>query len=68
MRVRILLSALAALWLIIGLIATFQRGLFDDETSCSTLGHIVGTVFVGPLNYVGVNPTIECPPLPQPSR
>ncbi|MCK9869220.1 MULTISPECIES: hypothetical protein [Nocardiopsis] len=69
MRVRIVLSTLVVLWLLIGLIAAFQRGLFsDDETSCSTLGHTVGTIFVGPLNYMGVNPTIECPPLPEPSE
>jgi hypothetical protein len=57
------------LWLVIGLVATFQRGLFTgDEASCSTLGHTVGTIFVGPLNYLGVNPTVECPTLPEPSE
>ncbi|WP_150239576.1 hypothetical protein [Nocardiopsis quinghaiensis] len=69
MRVRIVLSTLVVLWLLIGLFAAFQRDLFTrDEASCSNLGYIVGTVFVGPLNYVGVNPTIECPPLPEPSE
>lgn len=69
MRVRIVLSTLVVLWLLIGLIASFQRGLFNsDEASCATLGHTVGTIFVGPLNYVGVNPTIECPTLPEPSE
>ncbi|GAA0984515.1 MULTISPECIES: hypothetical protein [Nocardiopsidaceae] len=69
MRVKIVLSTLVVLWLLIGLIAAFQRGLFGaDEASCSNLGHTVGTVFVGPLNYVGVNPTIECPELPEPSE
>ena len=69
MRLRIVLSTLAILWLLIGLVAVFQRGLFSsDEASCSTIGHTLGTIFVGPLNYVGVNPSVECPPLPEPSE
>ncbi|GAB2504226.1 hypothetical protein [Nocardiopsis aegyptia] len=69
MRLRIVLTTLVVLWLLIGLVATFQRGLFSrDEASCSTVGHALGTVFVGPLNYVGVNPSVECPPLPEPSQ
>ncbi|WP_159942895.1 MULTISPECIES: hypothetical protein [unclassified Nocardiopsis] len=66
MRFGTILSGLIALWLIIGLVAAFQRGLFTpDETSCSTLWHTLGTVAVGPLNYMGVNPTIGCPELPE---
>ncbi|MEE2040246.1 hypothetical protein Q8791_23805 [Nocardiopsis sp. CT-R113] len=69
MRVRIVLSTFVVLWLLIGLVASFQRGLFSpEEASCSNLGHTVGTIFVGPLNYMGVNPTIECPALPEPSE
>ncbi|RKS09040.1 hypothetical protein DFP74_4768 [Nocardiopsis sp. Huas11] len=69
MRLRIVLSTLVILWLLIGLVAAVQRGLFTpDEASCSTIGHTLGTVFVGPLNYVGVNPSVECPTLPEPSE
>ncbi|KOX07912.1 hypothetical protein ADL05_27745 [Nocardiopsis sp. NRRL B-16309] len=63
------MSTLVVLWLLIGLVAAFQRGLFfRDEASCSTVGHTFGTIFVGPLNYLGVNPSVECPPLPEPSE
>jgi len=26
------------------------------------------TILAGPLNYVGVNPKVDCPKIPQPSR
>ncbi|MDE3724169.1 hypothetical protein PWG71_22495 [Nocardiopsis sp. N85] len=68
MRVKIVLSTLVVLWLVIGVVAVFQRGLFSDNTSCSNIGYTLGTVFVGPLNYMGVNPTIECPAMPEPSE
>lgn len=68
MRISIVLSVLVVLWLVIGVIAAFQRGYFSPaDTNCSTLSSTVVTVFVGPLNYVGVNPTVECPTVPQPS-
>lgn len=69
MRISIVLSVLVLLWLVIGLVAAFQRGYFGSaDTNCSTLGSTAVTVFVGPLNYVGVNPTVECPSVPQPSE
>ncbi|GHC82030.1 hypothetical protein GCM10007079_22620 [Nocardiopsis terrae] len=69
MRTSIVLSVLVLLWLAIGLAAAVQRGYFStSEASCSTLGSTVVTVFVGPLNYLGVNPTVECPPVPEPSE
>ncbi|MBE3001547.1 hypothetical protein IDM40_23050 [Nocardiopsis sp. HNM0947] len=72
MRLRIILSALVVLWIAIGVFAAFQRGHFDhigtDAPSCSTLGSTAGTVFIGPLNYFGVNPTVECPEVPEPSE
>ncbi|MBR8744923.1 hypothetical protein [Nocardiopsis sp. MG754419] len=69
MRISITLSILVLLWLAIGLVAAVQRGYFSSaDTNCSTVGSTVVTVFVGPLNYVGVNPIVDCPSLPQPSE
>ena len=69
MRTSITLSVLVLIWLAIGVAAAVQRGYFStSEASCSSLGSTVVTIFVGPLNYVGVNPTIECPSVPEPSE
>jgi len=62
------LSALVVLWLVIGVLATAQRGyLKSDSASCAHVGTIAVTVVAGPLNYVGANPKVECA-LPQPSK
>jgi hypothetical protein len=62
-------AVLLLLWLVIGVIAVAQRGYFtSDDTSCATTSTIVVTILAGPLNYVGVNPQVECPQLPQPSE
>ena len=56
-------------WLVIGVIAVAQRGYFaGGDTSCATTSTIVVTVLAGPLNYLGVNPQVQCPQLPQPSQ
>jgi hypothetical protein len=57
------------LWLLIGLFAAYQRGYLggDDQVNCAEVGTVLVTVLVGPLNYVGLNPTIECA-VPQPSQ
>ncbi len=69
MRTSITLSVLVLIWLAIGVAAAAQRGYFStSEASCSSLGSTVVTVFVGPLNYIGVNPIIECPSVPEPSE
>jgi hypothetical protein len=55
-------------WLVIGLIAAAQRGYFSSgDTSCASAATIAVTIVAGPLNYVGVNPQIQCQ-LPQPSQ
>jgi len=62
-------GVLLLIWLLIGLIAAAQRGYFDGsdtETNCAEAGTIAVTVVAGPLNYVGVNPKINCT-VPQPS-
>jgi hypothetical protein len=61
-------GVILALWLIIGLVATAQRGYFGQSAdNCATAGTTVVTVLAGPLNYVGVNPSVSCH-TPQPSQ
>jgi hypothetical protein len=64
-------GVIVLIWLIIGVIATAQRGYFKTGAeSCATAGSIVLTVISGPLNYFGVNPKVtDCKVnLPQPSQ
>jgi ABC-type cobalt transport system substrate-binding protein len=60
---------LVVLWLLIGLLAAFQRDYFGgkDKPSCAKVSNIVLTIVAGPLNYVGVNPKVKCQ-VPQPSK
>ncbi|MFI7585974.1 hypothetical protein ACIB24_02725 [Spongisporangium articulatum] len=62
-------SVILVIWLLIGVAAAVQRGYFGDnqDVSCSDAGTIAVTVVAGPLNYVGVNPKIDCK-VPQPSK
>jgi hypothetical protein len=61
-------SLLLLVWLVIGVIAAAQRGYFSSgDTSCASAATIAVTIVAGPLNYVGVNPQIQCE-LPQPSQ
>lgn len=53
-------SVLLVIWLIIGLIATAQRGYLNDRVSCASAGTVIVTILAGPLNYVGVNPKLSC--------
>ena len=63
-----LLGVIVLVWLLIGVIAAYQRGYFSSsETNCATAGSIALTVVVGPLNYAGVNPKVTDCDLPQPS-
>lgn len=60
-------SLLLVVWLIIGAVAAGQRGYYNGSVgSCTKATTIGATVLVGPLNYVGVNPRINCT-TPQPS-
>jgi hypothetical protein len=55
------------IWLIIGAIAAGQRGYFGGDTdTCAEAGTIAVTIVAGPLNYLGVNPKINCD-VPEPS-
>ena len=63
-------SIVVVIWLLIGVLATLQRGYFDGETesSCERSTTIAVTVIAGPLNYFGLNPKVEeCSP-PEPSE
>ncbi len=54
-------------WLIIGAVAAGQRGYYGDaSTNCASVGTIAVTIVAGPLNYMGINPTVDCD-YPQPT-
>lgn len=62
------LTLLVLIWLIVGAIATGQRGYFTHASqNCASAGTIALTVIAGPLNYLGVNPKVTSCKLPQPS-
>ena len=66
-----IVGVIVVIWLIIGVIATAQRGYFKNSAdNCASAGTIVLTVISGPLNYFGVNPKVtDCKVnLPQPSQ
>ena len=55
------------LWLIIGAAAAGQRGYFSlNNINCSQGATMALTIIAGPLNYVGLNPSISCT-APKPS-
>ena len=63
-----IVGVLVVVWLVIGLIACFQRDYFKNSSeTCAKAGNIAVTIIAGPLNYVGVNPKITCS-VPQPSK
>jgi hypothetical protein len=71
MTMRTLIGVVVIVWLVIGVLAAFQRGYLTDkkDVSCKTFGDTALTVVAGPLNYVGVNPKIDCHvKAPQPSK
>ena len=50
------------IWLLIGVLAAYQRGYFgeDKDVSCKDFADTALTIVAGPLNYFGVNPKVEC--------
>jgi Tfp pilus assembly protein PilW len=63
-----ILGTIVLVWLLIGVVATWQRGYFKGgEASCATAGTIALTVVVGPLNYAGFDPKVQECHLPEPS-
>jgi hypothetical protein len=67
-----LVGLIVLVWLLIGVFAAFQRGYFGNgkDVSCKDFGDTALTVIAGPLNYVGVNPKVDCSKVnvPQPSK
>jgi hypothetical protein len=66
-----ILGVIVLVWLLIGVVAAFQRDYFKtDANNCATAGTIALTVVAGPLNYAGVNPKVaDCDvKLPEPSQ
>ena len=62
-----IVATIVVIWLILGIAATAQRGYFkSNNATCARAGTVAGTIVVGPLNYVGVNPKITCH-VPKPS-
>ena len=64
-----IIGILVVVWLVIGAVAAAQRGYFGDDrdVNCKTFGDTALTIVAGPLNYLGVNPKIECN-TPEPSK
>ena len=63
------MATLLVIWFIIGALAAFQRGYFSSaNTNCAGVSTTIVTILAGPLNYVGVNPKVDCPQVPQPSK
>lgn len=66
-----LIGIVVVVWLVIGLLAAWQRGYFGDDrdVNCKTTGDTALTILAGPLNYVGANPKVDCDvKVPQPSQ
>ena len=55
-------TLLLFIWLIVGAVAAGQRGYFNtaNHLGCSTSATIALTIAVGPLNYLGVDPSVSC--------
>ena len=64
-----LVGLIVVIWLLIGVVAAFQRGYFGDDrdVSCKDFADTALTIAAGPLNYVGVNPKVDCN-TPEPSK
>lgn len=62
-------GVIVVIWLLLGVIAAFERGYFKDsgDASCAKAGTVVVTVVAGPLNWLGINPKITCD-IPEPSK
>jgi hypothetical protein len=61
-------AVIIVIWLLIGLIAAGQRGYFSSsQANCAQAGTTIVTIIAGPLNYIGVNPKVNCT-VPQPSK
>lgn len=61
-------TVIVLVWLLVGVAAAAQRGyLKGGKSNCTTAATVAVTIVAGPLNYVGVNPRLDCT-VPQPSK
>ncbi len=66
-----LIGIIIVVWLVIGVLAAWQRGYFgdDQDVTCKSTGDTALTIVAGPLNYLGANPKVDCNvKVPQPSQ
>jgi hypothetical protein len=64
-----ILGVIVLVWLLIGVVAAYQRDYFNQSSNnCATFGTIALTVVAGPLNYAGANPKVTDCNIPQPSQ
>ncbi|MGV0794154.1 hypothetical protein [Mycolicibacterium sp. XJ1819] len=62
-----IIGVVVLIWLLIGVLAAYQRDYFSTgDANCGTAARVALTVLVGPLNYAGVNPKVDCN-IPEPS-
>jgi hypothetical protein len=62
-----IVTVVVLVWLLIGVLAVIQRGYLGGSQNCAHMSTVAVTVVVGPLNYLGVNPKVNCV-VPQPSK
>ena len=69
MRTTSIGGVIVLIWLILGGVAAYDRGYFNDSgaTSCAKASTVVVTIVAGPLNWLGINPKITCS-IPAPSK
>ena len=53
-------SVVLVIWLVIGGLAAAQRGDYEGPVDCTTAATTALTVVVGPFNYMGLDPHINC--------
>ena len=60
-------TVILLIWILIGAAAAGQRGYYSQSNfGCTQGATIAVTIAAGPLNYVGLNPKINCT-TPKPS-
>jgi hypothetical protein len=68
MRLGGAVGVIVVIWLLIGVLAAWQRDYFKgNEMTCAKGADVALTVVAGPLNYANVNPKVSCN-IPQPSK
>ena len=69
MRLGGVVGVIVLVWLLIGVLAAWQRDYFKTgDPNCATAARVALTVLAGPLNYAGLNPKPNCDVrVPQPS-